>query len=284
MMPVTTKKTLMLFKFTWYFKVYNYVLLFVVFMLCTIKTQGQSWEIGATTGVSGYIGEFNPTNPLKFTDPEYGVLLKRNFNQFFSVKLALTHATIRGADSLSSNQQMRDRNLSFFSNLDEISLTAELNFFKYIPKIGENKFTPFIFLGIGNVKYAPMATYHGVDYDLRSLMTEGQRTPYKTSALAIPYGAGFKFNFTGQWNFIVDLGYRTLNTGHLDDVNGDYPNKVLLTSDIARILTDRSGENTGVYTGTAGTQRGNYRNSDTYMFLGFTISYTFLTDKCYGFN
>lgn len=124
----------MLSKSTLRFNRYTYVLLFAVSMLFVSKSNAQSWEIGATTGASGYIGDFNPTNPLKFTDPEYGALLKRNFNQFFSLKLSITHATIRGADSLSSNAQLKARNLSFFSNLDEVSLTAELNFFKYMPK------------------------------------------------------------------------------------------------------------------------------------------------------
>jgi hypothetical protein len=248
----------------------------------TVKAQ-QTWEVGVTIGTSGYIGDFNPNNPLKFTDPAYGIFLKRNLNDYFSVKLSGTHATISGSDSQSQSLQMQQRNLSFFSDIDELSLIGELNFFSYIPLIGKNSFTPFIFAGIGTASYNPKATYNGADYELRPLMTEGQQTPYKQSAIVIPFGAGFKYNFTGQWNFIVDLGYRITNTGYLDDVKGVYADKSILTSDIARALADRSGESTGNYIGSTGSQRGNYRN-DTYMVLGFTISYTFLTSKCYSFN
>lgn len=259
------------------------LLLFTCLFTLTYTVNAQSWEIGATVGGSGYIGDFNPNNPLKFTDPLYGAFLKRNMGTYFSAKLAIYHGTISGSDASSSNAQMQQRNLSFFTNLDEISLTGELNLFSYMPLIGENTYTPYIFAGIGTVSYAPMATYKNQDYDLRTIMTEGQTKPYNQSAIVIPIGAGIKYNFTGQWNMILDLGYRITNTGYLDDVYGPYPDKSTLTTDIARALSDRSGETTANYIGAAGSQRGNYRH-DTYMFLGFTISYTFLSKKCYSFN
>jgi hypothetical protein len=259
------------------------LLLFAALFTLTYTVNAQSWEIGATVGGSGYLGDFNPNNPLKFTDPLYSAFVKRNMGTYFSVKLGVYHGTISGSDASSSNAQMQQRNLSFFTNLDELSLTGELNLFSYMPLIGKNTYTPYIFAGIGTTSYTPMATYKNQDYDLRTLMTEGQAKPYKESAIAIPIGAGIKYNFTGQWNMILDLGYRITNTGYLDDVYGAYADKSTLSSDIARALSDRSGETTANYTGAAGSQRGNSRH-DTYMFLGFTISYTFLSNKCYSFN
>jgi hypothetical protein len=260
------------------------LILLTGFLAATCTVKAQNWELGGTVGAAGYIGDFNPNHPLKFTDPEYGVFLKRNFNGYFSTKINYTHGTIRGADSLSSNQQAHDRNLSFFTSLDEVSVISELNFMEYVPEIGRNKFTPFIFIGVGALKFNPQASYNGQNYDLQPLRTEGEAKPYKELVLTIPYGAGIKYNFSGQWNFIADLGYRTPNTNYLDDVSGAYPNKSLLPSAISQALSDRSGEKTGVYIGSPGSQRGNMRSSDTYMFLGFTISYTFLTSKCYSFN
>lgn len=257
--------------------------LLIILSTAIYQVNAQTWEMGGGVLAAGYIGDFNASNPLKFTDPGAALFLKRNFNNYFSVKLNLAYASISGADSLSSNQQFKDRNLSFNTSLGEISLIAELNFFNYVPQIGKNKFTPFIFAGIGSVKYNPQATYNGQVYDLRPLVTEGQTTPYKERALAIPYGAGVKYNFAGQWNFIVDLGYRTTNTNYLDDVGGVYADKSLLPTTISKVLSDRSGERTGNYIGSAGSQRGNF-HSDTYMYLGFSISYTFLSHKCYCFN
>ncbi|WP_083227803.1 DUF6089 family protein [Mucilaginibacter sp. PPCGB 2223] len=246
------------------------------------RLSAQTWEVGGTVGESGYMGDFNQNNPFKLTDVSGGFFLKRNFSNYLSLKLQYMYGTIRGDDSTSANQQLFNRNLSFSSSLSEISLIGEFNFMSYIPEIGTNKYTPFIFAGIATVGFNPRASYKGTEYDLAPLTTEGQARPYNTRAWSVPYGAGLKFNFTGKWNFIVDLGYRYTNTGYLDDVYGAYPNKAVLPSALSRALSDRSAERTGESIGSAGSQRGNYAH-DSYMFLGFTISYTFVTQNCYKF-
>jgi hypothetical protein len=251
----------------------------ILFSIAVCRADAQTWEIGATLGASGYIGDFNPSNPVSFTGVAGGAFLKRNFNGYLSAKISYLYGTISGADSLSTNQQYINRNLSFESSISELSLIGEFNFMKYLPQIGENQFTPYIYAGVATTSYNPQAKYKGIVYDLRPLTTEGQSSPYSNSTIAIPYGAGIKFNFAGAWNFIVDLGYRSTFTPYLDDVAQAYADKSKL-SGISRALSDRSGEKTGVYLGTAGTQRGNYRGNDTYMFLGFTVSYTLISQKC----
>lgn len=260
----------------------KFLLAFILFTVVMCKANAQSWELGGTLGAAGYIGDFNPANPVKFSGIAGGAFVKRNFNGYLSAKISYMYGLVSGADSVSTNQQYVNRNLSFSSSLSELSLIGEFNFIKYIPEIGENRFTPFIFAGVATTAYNPKATYKGLEYELRPLTTEGQQTPYKGSTIAIPYGAGIKFNFSGKWNFIADLGYRSTFTPYLDDVAQAYANKAQLNG-VARALSDRSGEKTGVYLGTAGTQRGNYRGNDTYMFLGFTLSYTFITQKCPAF-
>lgn len=246
------------------------------------KLSAQTWEVGGTAGESGYIGDFNPNNPFKLTDPGMGFFVKRNFNTYLSLKVQYMYGIIRGDDSTSTNQQLFNRNLSFITSLSEISLIGEFNFMSYIPEVGTNKYTPFIFAGIGSTNFNPKAGYRGINYELAPLTTEGQAKPYNTQAWVIPYGAGLKFNFTGKWNFIVDLGYRYTNTGYLDDVYGAYADKSKLPSVLSQALSDRSAERTGTNIGSTGTQRGNYSH-DTYMFLGFSISYTFVTQNCYKF-
>jgi hypothetical protein len=112
-------------------------------------------------------------------------------------------------------------------------------------------------------------------------MTEGQSKPYPSIAIAVPYGVGFKYNYSGRWSFIADIGYRNPYTDYLDDVSGNYPNKNKLSSPLAQALSDRSGENTGVYVGSPGTQRGDGRPRDTYMFINIGISLTIISSKCY---
>jgi hypothetical protein len=256
------------------------ILLIVILLFITCNLQAQSWEVGGFFGAAGYMGDLNQTNPIKPSGPALGAMVKYNFNGYLALKANFTYATIAGADSTSHNQQTRNRNLSFITPLNELSVTGEFNFFQYIPSISHSLYTPFIYIGVGLVKYTPQANYQGQTYDLRPLETEGQGKPYSNLALSIPYGVGVKYNFSGAWNLIADIGYRNPNTDYLDDVSGNYPDKTKL-SPLGAVLSDRSGEKTGNYIGTAGTQRGDLRPRDTYLFVGFTISYTFITSKCY---
>jgi len=240
----------------------------------------QNWEFGAMAGGAGYMGDLNQNNPVKISGPALGVSAKYNFNGYVSAKLGYTYGSIGGADSTSGNLQTRSRNLSFMTTLNEVSLTAELNFLEYIPNISKSLFTPYIFAGIAYTTFNPTASYQGHTYNLRELMTEGQGNAYSNQAISIPYGVGFKYNFSGALTVGAELGYRNPNTDYLDDVGGYYPDKTKM-SPLAAALSDRSGENTGVYTGVTGTQRGDGRARDTYFFFGFTISYTFISQKCY---
>ena len=252
----------------------------IILLLISFESYAQKWEVGGFAGSSGYMGDFNQNNPLKFTDFSIGAFVKHNFSGYFSAKLGYTYGTIRGADSLSSNQQLRNRNLSFFSPLNEVALTGEINFFNYEPGISMKRWTPFIFSGIAIVNYDPKTQYKGDTYVLRPYKTEGQQKEYPYNALSIPYGVGVKVNFYKSWNVAIELGYRTAFTGYLDDVSGVYADKNSMDNIYSRILSDRSGEKTGVYIGSAGSQRGNLSARDTYMIAGFSISYTFISQKC----
>ena len=269
MMPAITK-------FYWMPKFLGAI--FLLFITCNL--QAQSWEIGGFLGGAGYMGDLNQTNPIKVSGPAISAMVKYNFDPYFSAKLNYTYGTISGADSTSSNAQQRLRNLSFTTQISEISVTGEFNFLKYVPSISHSLYTPYIYAGFALAGYNPQATYNGQVYNLRPLETEGETKPYSKTTISIPYGAGVKYNFAGAWTLSADIGYRNTNTGYLDDVNGVYPDKSKL-SPLSAILSDRSGENTGIYIGTPGTQRGDGSGRDTYLFVGFTLSFTFITAKCY---
>jgi hypothetical protein len=249
----------------------------LIFISCNLKAQ--TWELGTAFGAAGYMGDLNANNPVKVSGVALGGYVKRNFNGYLSAKINYTYGTIRGTDSTSNDAQFRARNLSFTTTLSEVSLIGEFNFMKYIPEAGKNKFTPFIYLGFAAVNYFPHTVYKGQTYELRGYETEGEKKPYSKTAFAVPYGAGFKYNITGKWTLAGDIGYRNPNTDYLDDVSGVYPAKV--NNSISSALSDRSGEKTGIYIGTPGSQRGDLNPRDTYFFLQFTLAYTFVTEKCY---
>lgn len=253
------------------------VCLFILLLFSAMQLNAQQWEVGAQLGASGYQGDLNQRNIFQVSGIAAGLSLKYNFNGYLSLKASYIRAQIEGADSTSKYQQQRDRNLSFFTPLNEISLVGEFNFFEYLPGDGIHKFTPFIYGGIAAVNYKPQAIYRGDTYDLAPLMTEGQAKPYKSTVLSIPIGAGIKYNFWRSMGVTFDIGYRTAMTDYLDDVSGYYAPRSAFGSQTAYDLSDRSVNKIG----RPGTQRGDLRNYDTYMVYSIGFTYTILNSKCY---
>ncbi|MGO8055739.1 DUF6089 family protein, partial [Rhizobium leguminosarum] len=72
------------------------------------------------------------------------------------------------------NEYQNRRNLSFNSNVFELALLGDFNFFKFVPGDPDHSFTPFVSMGVGVFSYDPYAYLGGQKYFLRPLGTEGQ--------------------------------------------------------------------------------------------------------------
>jgi len=242
---------------------------FFCFIFICLNLKAQTWELGGSLGGAGYMGELNQDNPVKVSGISIGGFVQRNFDGYFSAKIGAYYATISAADSNSSYPQVRSQGLSFTTSLYEVSAVAEFNFLYYVPEAGRNKFTPFIFAGAAAAQYYPSTVVDGKTYQLRGYETEGEKKPYPTTTYSIPYGAGVKYNILGKWTLTADIGYRNTNTSYLDDVSGFYP-----ANSSSTILSNPSGS-------PAGSQRGNLNTNDTYFFIQFSLSFTFVSEKCY---
>lgn len=247
----------------------------VLLLFTSLTAKSQAWEVGGFAGGAGYMGDLNQNNPFKVSGIAGGAFAKWNFDGYLALKLGYTYGIIKGADSLSQNEQARNRNLSFNTQLNELSLTGEFNFMTYMPSVSKNIYTPYIFGGVAYTGYTPKTTYQGQTYDLRAIQTEG--VAYPRSTIAVPFGLGIKYNIAGRLTFGAELGYRIAYTDYIDDVSGVYADKSKLPTPLAVALSDRSANQIGA----AGTQRGDLRPKDTYMFIGLSLSYTFITQKCY---
>lgn len=256
------------------------ILLIVSLFSQIFIASAQTWEIGVSAGASGYMGDINPLKPQKFTDPAFGGQVKRNFNGYWSAKLNFLRGKIQGDDSKSSNAYQNDRNLNFRSDLNELSLQVELNFFNYLPGLlpgfGAKRVSPYIFTGVAGVTFNPVADYNGSPIELQPLQTEAVK--YNKYALSVPYGAGFKYNVSGNFNLIGEIGYRTAFTDYLDDISGRYPD--FIANPPARALSPALSDRSFSQSGTPGTQRGDFRKRDTYMFTTISLTYTFVSTKC----
>ena len=60
-----------------------------------------------------------------------------------------------------NNEFQKRRNLSFNTNVFEIALQGDFNFFKFVPGDPYHRFTPYVTLGVGVFSYDPYAYYRG---------------------------------------------------------------------------------------------------------------------------
>ncbi len=244
--------------------------LVLILFITNLSSFAQRAEIGIVTGGAGYIGDLNQNDLLKVSGVTAGVFAKINFTPFFGLGMHYNYANISADDLKSNNQQFRERGLNFNTNLNELSLIADVNLFDAFSPISKRRFTPYIFAGIGAVYFKTSAEYANYSSnDLRKEKTEGQIEPYQPFAFTIPFGAGVKYKLTKYLSFSSQIGYRTALTDYIDDVSGFY-NSTVAPSNPTSV-------------GAIGTQRGDLRKRDTYMFVSIGISYNFVSQKCFTF-
>src|SRR5690606_2704093 len=257
--------------------------------LLVAKVPGQVWEIRLQGGASGYMGDLNPENPIAFNDWSAAFMVKYNIDHTWGLRANFAYANIWAADHNSGVAQRRNRNLSFFGEVKEVSLIADFNFFRWLPQRGRLVYTPYIFAGIAGIAFEPKnyLPSSGETIKLRELQTEYDPilnpAKYRTRAIAIPFGAGFKYNLRGPWSVGVEVGYRVALTDYLDDVSGNYAKAPNFPSNINFSdwfwLTYGHAPATPSTVG-VGTQRGDGRPNDSYMTAGITLSFTLFKGGC----
>ncbi len=257
-------------------------LLFTAFIL-SFSLYAQYNEAGLQVGLSNYVGDLseNKMNAATFK-PLIGIFARRNFTKYLSVKASLTKAEVTGSDVYAKQQEIRNRNLSFRSDVVELAVTGEINFSPYNIRAKETG-VPYFFAGIALAHFNPQAQMRGAWYDLQPLRTEGKK--YSRNTMAIPFGLGMKFNISYKLNFGFEFGARKTFTDYLDDVSTQYLDVVALrqTAPMVAALSYRTPELTGSFNeNPVGTYRGNPANKDWYFFGAVTVSVN-LTDK-YGLD
>jgi hypothetical protein len=265
---------------------YKKLLPFLAFLLCTpvlLYAQGAP-EIGVFGGVSTYSGDLTPNSiTFKQSHPAFGFLIRKSIYKGFGLRLGVSFGKISGADSLASDSSTRLRNLSFTSNVTDVHLLAEYNFFDY--KV--TGFTPYVFVGISVFYFDPYARdTSGMKVYLPPLSTEGEgltsypdRKPYNLTQISIPFGVGLKYLISPGINLGVEFRINKTFTDYLDDISTSYVDKNKLLAERGPTAVDyafRSDEVPGhkadLYPA-EGAARGSAKYKDWYYFTGLTLTF-----------
>jgi len=252
----------------------------------------QEGEFGVGIGAAHYFGDLNTRAKLNRPKLAAGIFFRKNFGNYIAMRVSGNYAQLGYSDIYNThNEYMHRRNLSFNTNVWELGLQGDFNFYRFMPGESEFRFTPYVTFGISAFNYDPYAYLNGEKYFLRTLGTEGQaidslhRKPYSSMAVAFPFGVGIKYSINERINLGFEVVYRFTNTDYLDDVSTTYVDPSLFPPNpdgslsTAYLLSDRSYE-TGERIGIKGRERGNSQNKDNFVTAMFYISFNLQSYKC----
>jgi hypothetical protein len=252
-------------------------------------------EFGFSFGVAHYFGDLNTRAALNRPKPALGVFFRRQFGEYIGLRVGAHFAQLGYSDVYSKNEYQKARNLSFNTNIWELALQGDFNFFKFEPSNPDYIFTPYVTLGIGLFTYDPYAVFNGKKEYLRPLGTEGQnlgingRSEYGTMSYCVPVGVGIKYNISPRANVSFEISHRFTGTDYLDDVSTTYVDRDLFPVGASGIpsaayyLQDRSYETLGDANrlgSVPGRQRGWSKQKDQYVFGEIGISFNINTHRC----
>jgi len=257
----------------------------------------QEGEFGIGIGAAHYFGDLNTRAKLNRPKLAAGIFFRKNFGNYIALRVAGNFAQLGYSDVYNThNEFMRRRNLSFNTNIWELALQGDFNFFRFMPGDPDFRFTPYITFGVSAFNYDPYAYLNGQKYNLRQAGTEGQydttykdRRPYGTMAFAVPFGVGVKYSINDRINVGFEIVHRFTNTDYLDDVSKTYVDPAVFppnpdgSPNPALLLSDRSYE-TGEPIGIKGRERGNSQNKDQFVTALFYISFNLQSYRCPSAN
>lgn len=226
-------------------------------------------------GISNYRGDLSGANYfLRHSHPAWGLGLMGELTDRLSIRADFVSGKISGDDKWSPVNRLR--NLSFKSDINELSLALEYTLFN----LYDYKVSPYFFAGVAAYQFKPTTIdVNGKFVILPDYNTEGQgfyegRKPYQLRQVSFPLGGGLLWGLTNNKRIGFVFGIRRTLTDYLDDVSTTYADKDVLAQNrglAAVAIAWRGDDYNGTPYPSAGTKRGNPENNDWYFFSGATI-------------
>jgi len=234
-------------------------------------------ELGFMVGGSYYIGDLNRFSHFKNTQPALGILYRYNIHSRLSFRANFSYGSLVGNDGQAKDQVLKNRNLSFRSDIFELAAGVEFNYFPF--QLGHNRYkgTAYLLAQIGMFKMNPRTMVDGEWVNLQPLGTEGQGTSlndkgkYPLYQLCVPLGFGFKLALGKRVSMNVEYGIRKTFTDYIDDVRNDsFVDATQLAAENGPLAARLSNKNLD---GNIYGKRGTSATKDWYAFAG--VSFTF---------
>ena len=94
----------------------------------------QEGEFGIGVGAGHYFGDLNTRAKLNRPKLAAGVFFRKNFGNYIAMRVSGNFTQLGYSDIYNThNEFMRRRNLSFNTNVWELGLQGDFNFFRFMP-------------------------------------------------------------------------------------------------------------------------------------------------------
>jgi len=172
-----------------------------------------------------------------------------------AAKAGISWGILAASDAESGSEGRMLRNLSFTSNIWQLSLHGEYYFVKekanprysFSSLRSIRNFSAYVFTGVAVTYFNPKAEYEGTKYALQPLGTEGQGIGdnpglYSRIAIGWPLGLGAKYNLNRQLAIGLEISNTYTTSDYIDDAHNTYYDNGQIQSaygPIAAALADR---------------------------------------------
>jgi len=227
------------------------ILLFL--LLFTTSAYSQFHELGVFLGGSNYIGDIGTERYIDPNSPAFGLVYKWNVTDRYSFRGGFTFTKLTETEYNNSDINRFRRSYKVDNAIQEATLGIEFNFWEFNLHNSEFNITPYLFYGISYFRYNQFYVVPDGPFNPPIYNNYG-----KEEKIALPFTLGVKLNPNPFFILGFELGARYTFTDNLDGSNpeNEYANEL-------------------------NYKFGNIANNDWYIFMGFTISFTFGDLPCY---
>ena len=231
-------------------------ILFAILLLST-GSRGASaqGEFGIIAGISNFQGDLASVSTQNgfraLIGPVFGLHAAIEKSPYFQFRADLIYTKIAGDDAFNDNENSRNRNLSFFSPVFQLSGGVDWNILGFTQS-SATEFTPYASVGAGIFAFNPKTEYKGETVKLHPLGTEGQylddypdQKPYHLIQPSLQFGGGLKFLTSDKLIIALEAMMTYTFTDYLDDASTiyiTYPELLAKAGELTAALANREGE------------------------------------------
>ena len=187
-------------------KVAKLFFILIVSFLMPKNVDAQIIEVGASAGMSYYMGDINPIKPLCERGLGLGAVVRYYDDTRFAFRLQYSNSGLRASDVKAG--YMPERQCDFKGRANDVAFLAEYNFFDYWTGSKRDYITPYIF---GGLSYMFFNTESNAPKDI-------DYTPEKSKA-SIPFGVGVKYSLGERIGMTMEWRMNKTFTDDIDGIN-----------------------------------------------------------------